>query len=61
VSIDTGLVVQDLLSDQGVHLRRRGSTEWLREQHAVNLEHGDFVRFGNVEFVVALVSHVGMK
>ena len=49
------LRVQDLLSEGGVHIRRRQADAYQRISDAVSLEHGDWVRFGEVEFLVTLI------
>ena len=59
VSAEGGFIVQDMLSDRGVFLRRRGSDVYRREEEAVKVEHGDWLRIGDVEFLVSLVAHVG--
>lgn len=56
VSAERGLMVQDLMSEAGVHVRRRGESSYVREENTVRLEHGDWVRFGDVEFLVCLIS-----
>jgi hypothetical protein len=61
VGTDTGLQVQDLMSDRGVFVRRRGADSYQREYEVVHVEHGDWVRFGDVEYLVSLIAHVGMK
>lgn len=61
VGVKTGLVVQDLMSDRGVFVRRVGFDTYKREDSAVVVENGDWLRFGDVEFVVTLVSHVGQE
>jgi len=53
--------VQDLLSDRGVFMRRRNSDNFQRISDAVNLEHGDWVRFGEVEYLLCLVARAGSK
>lgn len=58
VVIESGLVVQDLVSETGVFVRRAGSTEFKQEIDSVELFHGDSVRFGNVEFIVSLLPDV---
>lgn len=59
VFIKNGLVVQDLMSERGVFVRRRGKAAYRREEEATRLEHGDWVRLGDVEFLVVLIAHVG--
>lgn len=61
ISVKTGLVVQDLMSDRGVFVRRVNADTYKREDGAVVVEHGDWLRFGDVEFVVTLVAHVGQE
>ena len=53
--------VQDLLSDRGVFMRRRNSDNFQRISDAVNLEHGDWVRFGEVEYLLCLIARAGSK
>lgn len=61
VALDGGLQVQDLMSDRGVFVRRREEVTYQRESEILKLNHGDWVRFGDVEFLVSLIAHVGMK
>lgn len=58
-SVEQGLVVQDLMSERGVFVRRRERGAYERIDEAVTLSHGDWVRFGDVEFLVSLVPYVG--
>lgn len=61
VSVDSGLQVQDLMSDRGVFVRRRGDDTYRREPDTVRVDHGDWLRFGDVEYLVSLIAHVGVK
>jgi pSer/pThr/pTyr-binding forkhead associated (FHA) protein len=61
VSTDGGLQVQDLMSDRGVFVRRRGDDTYRREPDVTRVEHGDWLRFGDVEYLVSLIAHVGVK
>lgn len=61
VGIESGLRVQDLMSDRGIFVRRRGDDTYRREADVVNVEHGDWLRFGDVEYLVSLIAHVGVK
>lgn len=61
VSTDRGVMIQDLMSDAGVHVRERGTEEYKREEEPVQIFHGDWIRFGEVEFLVTLIAHVGEK
>lgn len=53
------LMVQDLMSERGVFRRPRGTEVYRPEEESFALEHGDWVRFGDVEYLVSLVAHVG--
>jgi hypothetical protein len=61
VSVEGGMQVQDLMSDRGVFVRRRGDDTYRREADVARVEHGDWLRFGDVEFLVSLIAHVGVK
>ncbi|WKZ57185.1 MAG: FHA domain-containing protein [Bdellovibrionota bacterium] len=61
VSLDQGLMVQDLMSERGVHVRRRREDGYQRIAESEVLRHGDWVRFGDVEFLVSLIAHVGER
>ena len=61
IGTDTGLSIQDLKSDRGVFIRTADSTTYHREYDTVVLEHGDWVRFGDLEFLVSVIAHVGAK
>lgn len=56
VNASDGLRVQDLMSDRGVFVRRRTGEAYQRVLESTKLEHGDWVRFGDVEFLVAIIS-----
>lgn len=55
VSAEGGLLFQDLMSGEGFFVRRKDSESFVREDHIVRVEHGDTVRFGSVEFLIALI------
>lgn len=55
VSKETGIRVQDLMSDTGVHIKKKGTSEFQREEGAISCSTGDVIRFGDVEFVVTIV------
>ena len=59
VSVEGGFIVQDMLSERGVFVRKRATDVYRREEEAVRVEHGDWLRIGDVEFLVSLVAHVG--
>ncbi|MCB0332782.1 MAG: FHA domain-containing protein [Bdellovibrionales bacterium] len=56
---ERGFEVQDLMSERGVHVRGREEDTYQREEEVVTVEHGDWLRFGDVEFLVTLIAHVG--
>lgn len=58
---ETGLRIQDLMSDRGVFLRHGESGAYQRREEPCTVEHGDWVRFGDVEFLVCLIAHVGVR
>ncbi len=58
---DGGLRLQDLMSDRGVFLRHGESGAYQRREEPCTVEHGDWVRFGDVEFLVCLIAHVGVR
>lgn len=61
IGSDLGIQIQDLMSERGVFVRRRNGDTYHREYDRVELQHGDWVRFGDVEFLVSLIAHVGEK
>ncbi|RME61850.1 MAG: FHA domain-containing protein [Candidatus Dadabacteria bacterium] len=58
VSVNGGFTVQDLLSERGVFIRKKGEKTYKREDDLINVSHGDWIRFGDVEFLVALLTEV---
>lgn len=58
---DSGLFVQDLMSERGVWVRRKQEDTYQREEDGIELKHGDWVRFGDEEFLVSLVPYVGVQ
>lgn len=55
VSADNGLMIQDLMSDRGVFVRSGDRGQYQREDGPIEVRHGDWVRFGDVEFLVTVV------
>jgi len=55
VSADHGLLIQDLMSERGLFVRAGERGQYKREDGVVELKHGDWVRFGDVEFLVTVV------
>ena len=60
ISAAQGFAVQDLMSDRGVWIRRREGDTYQREE-SLQVKHGDWLRFGDVEYLVTLIAHVGAK
>ncbi len=50
-----GLVVQDLMSEQGTHIRRAGSDSYSPLLSPTAVHHGDWLRFGHYEVLVCLL------
>lgn len=61
VDSQTGLRIQDLMSDRGVFIRHGEGGAYQRREEPCTVEHGDWVRFGDVEFLVCLIAHVGVR
>lgn len=55
VSLNNGLIIQDLMSEQGVFLKSAGSPAYEQKEESFSVTHGDWVRFGMVEFLVTVV------
>lgn len=55
VSAEGGLVIQDLMSDRGVFVRSTNGGGYRREEGTAHVGHGDWIRFGDVEFLVIVV------
>lgn len=56
ISSEQGVIVQDLRSDRGLFVRERDNNAYRREYDTSELRHGDWIRFGDVEFLVCLIS-----
>jgi hypothetical protein len=55
VSGEGGFKVQDLMSERGLFVRSREGGQYRREEGTVEIKHGDWLRFGDVEFLVTIV------
>lgn len=51
-----GIYVQDLMSEQGTFIKRAGATKYERHSEQVQLQHGDFIRFGSYEMLFVALS-----
>ena len=47
--------VQDLMSELGLFVKRRGSANYKREEDVASLRHGDWLKFGEAEYLVSLL------
>ena len=55
VNAERGLLIQDLMSDRGIFVRAGERGQYRREENLVEVKHGDWIRFGDVEFLVTIV------
>ena len=55
VSAEHGLLIQDLMSERGVFMRSGDRGQYRREDGVIELKHGDWIRFGDVEFLLTVV------
>ncbi len=56
-SSETGLLVQDLLSEKGTFYKKAGSQNYVQVTHLIELNHGDWLKFGDYEVMVCLVPY----
>jgi len=61
ISVESGLQVQNLMSERGVFIRVQGADTYKREEDVIVVKNGDWVRFGDVEFLVSLIPYVGVE
>ncbi|MCB0322879.1 MAG: FHA domain-containing protein [Bdellovibrionales bacterium] len=54
-SVGEGIRIQDLMSEQGTFIKKRGRDSFVRVEDVVSVEHGDTLRFGAYEVLVCLV------
>ncbi len=56
VTVEPGrLLVQDLMSETGVYRRRQGESDFSAISETFDLKHGDWIRFGQVDFLVIMI------
>ena len=55
ISQDGGFRVRDLMSDNGVYLKRNRDSSFQRFDDEESLEHGDWIQFGEVAYLVSLL------
>lgn len=51
VSANGGFVIQDLLSEKGVHVRKSRSESYQRADELAIVENGNWIKFGDVEYL----------
>lgn len=61
VTLDNGIRVQDLMSEHGLFCKSNGASDFQRTEGPVTLQHGDWVKFGSVEFLVCTVARADAK
>lgn len=59
VSKNNGLILQDLMSETGIYLKHDKDAEYEKQEAPFKVTHGDWVKFGNVEYLVSLIAYVG--
>jgi pSer/pThr/pTyr-binding forkhead associated (FHA) protein len=52
---ESGLQLQDLMSERGTFVRCQGEAQYVRQDGVIEVQHGDWIRFGDVEFLVTVV------
>jgi pSer/pThr/pTyr-binding forkhead associated (FHA) protein len=52
---EKGFLLQDLMSERGTFVRSKGDAQYRREEGIIEVRHGDWIRFGDVEFLVTIV------
>jgi hypothetical protein len=52
---ERGLLLQDLMSERGTFVRSQDEAQYRREDGIIEVQHGDWIRFGDVEFLVTIV------
>ncbi len=59
VSNTNGIMIQDLMSDAGIYLKQKGRNEYEQRSTPFKVNQGDWIKFGNVEYLVSLIAHIG--
>ncbi len=54
-----GFAIQDLMSDRGIFIRKRGQDTYQREDGIAKCSSGDWIRVGDVEYVLTVVADIG--
>ena len=53
---ETGLRVHDLMSEHNTYVRKKSQDQYYRQTGTVTLQHGDWLRFGDYEVMVSLLT-----
>lgn len=56
VSLEQGCIIQDLMSERGIYIRKRSGGGYQRINEKGTLEHGDWVKFGEVELQLSVAA-----
>ena len=56
-----GVDLQDLMSDRGVFIRAHNQGAYTRVEERISLGHGDWLRIGDIEFLVVLIPSPGER
>ncbi len=59
VSLSEGLLIQDLMSENGVFIQKRGEGSFEQYEQIASLAHGDILKLGEVEFLVNVNANIG--
>lgn len=59
VSRGGGFAIQDLMSDRGIFIRRKGQDTYQREDGIAKCLNGDWIRIGDVEYLLTVVADLG--
>lgn len=51
-----GFMIQDLMSDRGVFIRRKGQETYQKEDGIIKCLSGDWIRLGDVEYLLTIVA-----
>lgn len=54
-AVDGVLFLQDLMSENGVFIRRKDRSDWVSMQEKTKIEHGDWIKLGDYEVMVVLI------
>lgn len=61
INSQVGVQLQDLMSERGIFIRTKDGDGYHRQEDTVRAQHGDWIRFGDVEYLVCIIAHIGVK